>query len=165
MYSTVIVLDDFKHVDRNGNEVAGSFADESHHIQLQYEEWYYILLKPWVHYIPARNGTELNEVMKKLQADPGLGLRIAENGAKLVHDVLNMHCVQSYWINLLNEYARRMTYRVEGPRKGAELLTNEMILDVTYVQGLKYGEQMSTFQKWKDYFRKSFSSSEGWSIW
>jgi hypothetical protein len=146
--STVIVLDDFKRVDALGHAIATTSDNTHTDIQMNHEEWFYALMKPWVHYVPAHNGTDLNRVMKYLLANPHKAREIANNGAKLAMELLHPYCIGYYWTTLLVEYSKRMTYKTKTLHPGAVSLTNSLIIDVQTMEESRNPKSESFFKWW-----------------
>eukprot|EP01038_Epipyxis_sp_PR26KG_P015338 gene15338-20669_t len=122
--STVIIMDDYvKTIEGN--------------LTMKYEEWFYPALIPWVHYVPAHNGTHLNDVMEYLLKHPEISAQIANNGAEFASVVLHPTCVLYYWLEILQQYANRMTYRAKVPAAKAILLTNSLIADVRAMEDVR----------------------------
>jgi len=74
-----------------------------------FSEWYYHLLRPWVHYVPVREYLEdLPEQARWLlhEAPPGTGECLARNAAAFARQHLHARAVACYWWRLLSTWAR-----------------------------------------------------------
>lgn len=67
---------------------------------VDYQEFYYELLKPWIHYIPVTAGS-LNATMSKLRAAPALCKHIIHSQHQFVSNVLSYARLQDYVQSLL----------------------------------------------------------------
>ncbi len=64
-------------------------------VDLQWEEFWYEYLIPWVHYVPlAADGSDGDAVLDFLEAHPEEAKAIAENGRQFVLQRLRMQDVQ-----------------------------------------------------------------------
>lgn len=134
--STVIILDDFidttkdqgYYIIATNNSGRSSGSDDKNNssssninnvfnklmndstLRMKYEEWYYPLLRPWVHYVPARNAMEVNDVMNMLQQNVTLAKEIAANGARFAATVFHPTCLTHYWISQLVSFQIRKVH-------------------------------------------------------
>jgi hypothetical protein len=98
-----------------------------------YKEWFYPALKPWVHYIPAHNGSELNTIMHRIrekQISPKQVESIIEKGQTLVRNLLHPDCVRAFWIAFLEEYGKRMKFTVDQPAPDARNMIIGNVIDI-----------------------------------
>ncbi|XP_030370727.1 O-glucosyltransferase rumi isoform X2 [Scaptodrosophila lebanonensis] len=83
------------------------------HVGEEWQEFFYIALKPWVHYVPvSSNATaeDLEELILYLRLNDELAEQIAQRGYDFIWNHLKMRDVECYWRQLLLEYAKLMTY-------------------------------------------------------
>ncbi len=84
------------------------------HVGDEWREFFYPLLKPWVHYVPVSSSATEGEIELLLEffmksADVGRG--IATRGQKLVQKKLRMEDVSCYWTMLLQKYASLLDFK------------------------------------------------------
>lgn len=82
-------------------------------VNLEWQEFWYSMLIPWVHYVPlAADGSDADVIVDFLEAHPEEAAMIAENGRQFVLQRLRMDDVQHYWDDLLTEYATLQSFTV-----------------------------------------------------
>lgn len=70
-----------------------------------WEQWYYDMLKPWIHYVPIKNDfSDINEQIEWCINNDDKCKIISENATKFIIEKLNMEEVQKYVIDLFNKY-------------------------------------------------------------
>lgn len=82
-----------------------------------FSEWYYRLLKPWVHYVPVLEFLEdLPEVAAYMRENPALGKCIAENSVKFAKRYLNKWTAACYMWRLMSVWGAQQPngVRTEG---------------------------------------------------
>jgi Glycosyl transferase family 90 len=80
-----------------------------------FSEWYFHLLRPWVHYVPVREFLEdLPEVAAYMRENQELGKCIAENGKKFAKRYLNNWTASCYMWRLLSAWSSQQP---EGSRR------------------------------------------------
>eukprot|EP01051_Picozoa_sp_SAG22_P013076 SAG22_NODE_1426_length_4457_cov_8.244149_2_plen_117_part_00 len=74
-------------------------------------EFWYSQLVPWVHYVPLKaDGSDADDIVHFLDTNPEIAETIANNGREFVLQRLRPEDVQSYWDDLLSEYAKVQNY-------------------------------------------------------
>jgi hypothetical protein len=132
--STVVVVDDinvnydnqaenFKLTPEQASKNNDVLRRRNGYYRSHYEEWYYPLVVPYLHFLPARNGVEVNRAMMILKSNPKLAELIAQNGVELAKKIFHPSFVNKYWLKLLQTYSERMTYRVTEVTDDAVPLT------------------------------------------
>ena len=116
--STVFIIERWRHV--------------SDAIAWNYAEWYYPMLEPWVHFIPAGNGGELKTIHQFLSTAPNEAQDIASASFALAKRIFNPNFVQEYFVELLTAYASRMTYNATQPLPGAIPLMDGILSKLAY---------------------------------
>lgn len=84
------------------------------HSDDKWTEFFYLKMKPWVHYIPIRIGASKNEIRELLefaQENDPIVSQIAERGKNFIRDHLRMKDVLCYWKKLLVSYASLLSYQ------------------------------------------------------
>ncbi|KAL1518865.1 hypothetical protein AB1Y20_003142 [Prymnesium parvum] len=82
-----------------------------------FKEWWYPLLKPWVHYVPVdRSLRDLVERVEWANAHPDAVAAIGAAGAAFARQHLHKHAIACYWWQLLSEFAALQSFqpRVHG---------------------------------------------------
>ncbi|KAL3927726.1 MAG: hypothetical protein SGPRY_002690 [Prymnesium sp.] len=82
-----------------------------------FREWWYPLLKPWVHYVPVDRA--LRDIVQRVNwanAHPQEVAAIGAAGAAFARQHLQKHAVACYWWQLLTEFAALQSFkpRTEG---------------------------------------------------
>lgn len=79
----------------------------------EWTEFFYYKLKPWIHYIPVTMNDEksLQSLIEFAKAHEEKMSEIAERGRKFIEENLTMADVQCYWDKLIEEYAKRLTFK------------------------------------------------------
>lgn len=83
------------------------------HVGSEWQEFFYPLLKPWVHYIPVDTHANKEEIKKLIQfaiTNNELSKEIVENGFKVIWDHLRMEHINCYWKRLLKRYVKLLKY-------------------------------------------------------
>ena len=78
-------------------------------------EWFYPLLRPWVHYVPV--GRQLDDVLDRVRwanAHPDEVAAIARRGAAFAKQHLHTHTVACYWWQLLTEWAAMQSFHARA---------------------------------------------------
>jgi len=84
------------------------------HVGEEWLEFYYPLMKPWVHYVPIK--TDFSDAMTHLDfvmENDDIAREISERGKEFILNHLRMEDIVFYWFHLLREYAKLMTWKVE----------------------------------------------------
>lgn len=72
-----------------------------------FSEWFYHLLKPWVHYVPVREQLEdLVEQVQWVKDHPKAGACIAANAQRMAKKHLNKYAVACVWWRILSTLAK-----------------------------------------------------------
>ncbi|KAI1301540.1 O-glucosyltransferase rumi -like protein [Halotydeus destructor] len=75
-------------------------------------EYFYPLLKPWVHYVPISSDMkDLEAKIEFLRDNDDVAKEVAEKGFELIINHLTMDSVSCYWQQLLQEYTKLLNYR------------------------------------------------------
>ncbi|KAJ8960819.1 hypothetical protein NQ318_020115 [Aromia moschata] len=83
------------------------------HVGDEWLEFFYPVLKPWVHYVPVEadaSKEELQELIEFAVRHDDIAREIAENGYNAIWNHLTMRDVVCYWSKLLKRYAKLLTY-------------------------------------------------------
>jgi len=86
------------------------------HVGEEWEEFFYPLLKPWVHYIPVDKYSDQEDLLQLLEFvkhDQESSRRIAQRGADFIMENLTLDTVRCYWRNLLLKYTSLLDYAVK----------------------------------------------------
>ncbi len=84
-------------------------------VDLQWQEFWYSHLIPWVHYVPlAADGSDADAIVDFLETHQDEAATIAENGRQFVLQRLRMEDIQHYWDDLLTEYATLQSFTVSA---------------------------------------------------
>lgn len=81
-------------------------------------EFFYPMLRPWVHYVPVLP-SQLDNVkflLNFVRDNPQVAEEIADRGFRAVRDHLRMKDVRCYWRKLLKTYGRLIRYPVVRDR-------------------------------------------------
>ncbi|XP_071818025.1 protein O-glucosyltransferase 1-like [Apostichopus japonicus] len=82
------------------------------HVGDQWLEFFYPALKPWVHYIPLPSSLEnTKELIEFAMANQDISKAIAKRGRDFVWNHLKLDEVECYWLKLLKDYAKLLTYK------------------------------------------------------
>lgn len=86
-------------------------------VESEWIEFFYPLLKPWIHYIPIdKNFENVIELLEFLNENQLLASRIAKRGFEFIRDQLTMKTIRCYWQQLLTLYSDRLiSYRPLKP--------------------------------------------------
>ncbi|KAI9018415.1 glycosyl transferase family 90-domain-containing protein [Hyaloraphidium curvatum] len=98
--------------------------------QTPYAEFFYSLLRPWVHYIPLEhNLTDLEDKILWARANDGYARQVAEQGRAHAERYLAPRVVDAYWADLLQRYARlqRFDVRLPGNWTGNRLVLGKLL--------------------------------------
>lgn len=77
------------------------------HVGNEWLEFFYLALKPWVHYVPVKQDlSDVRELLEFAKANPDVMENMAERGQKFILDHLRMEDVSCYWKKLLHQYAK-----------------------------------------------------------
>jgi Glycosyl transferase family 90 len=88
-----------------------------------FSEWYFHLLRPWIHYVPVREFLEdLPEVAAYMRENKALGKCIAENGKKFAKRYLNKWTASCYMWRLLSAWSSQQP---EGSRILEGMMTTD----------------------------------------
>jgi hypothetical protein len=84
--------------------------------ETEWAEFFYSLLRPYIHYIPLGRGLEdLYTQLEWAQQNEAWTRRIAENGQAYANDHFNAEAVDAYFGSVLTEYARLQRFTVTFP--------------------------------------------------
>lgn len=93
------------------------------HVDDGWEEFYYPMLQPWVHYVPLRpDSRDLEHLLRFFLRHDGIAREIATAGAVVIREHLRMADVEAYWVELLRQYARLMRWEVTRASLPREML-------------------------------------------
>nr|CAG4641759.1 EOG090X07KN [Eurycercus lamellatus] len=90
------------------------------HVGDEWTEFFYHALKPWIHYIPVRNGASQRELARLIhfaRQNDNIVSRIASRGHQLVWKRLKLSDVECYWRFLLAEYAKLLRFTPQPDRQ------------------------------------------------
>ena len=107
----------------DGNAAASRLASLLHTgsavflVDSPFREWWYPLLKPWVHYVPV--GRALEDLVQRVEwanAHPTEVAAIGKAGATFARQHLHKHAIACYWWQLLTQFAGLQSFhaRHEG---------------------------------------------------
>jgi len=77
-----------------------------------FSEWWYPLMKPWVHYVPV--GRALQDVVERVEwanGHPEEVTAIAAAGQAFARQHLHKHTIACYWWQLLSEFAALQSFK------------------------------------------------------
>lgn len=95
------------------------------HVGEDWKEFFYPSLKPWVHYLPVRTDLEnVEELLEFAKQNDGVVREIAERGYDTVWKHLRMEDVSCYWLKLLENYAKLLTYTVTRDKRLKRITSN-----------------------------------------
>ncbi|EDW80613.2 uncharacterized protein Dwil_GK11623 [Drosophila willistoni] len=100
------------------------------HVGQEWQEFFYSSLKPWIHYVPVGSNAseeDLEGLILYLRQHDDLAEEIAERGFQFVWQQLRMKDILCYWRQLLQEYAKLLSYNVEMELKFHEVLPRTAI--------------------------------------
>ena len=89
---------------------------------LEYYEWWYVYMKPWVHYIPLEE--DLSDVREKIQWARDNDEKVQEivkNASELVAKWVNPELMYCYYAKAFSAYAKRMSRPVQVTDEHEEL--------------------------------------------
>ncbi|KAK7873951.1 hypothetical protein R5R35_012961 [Gryllus longicercus] len=84
------------------------------HVGDEWQEFFYLSLKPWVHYIPVpANASKdtLRKLISYAQRHDEIVKGIAQRGRQHILEHLGMQDVKCYWGRLLKKYAKLLTFQ------------------------------------------------------
>ncbi|XP_033209397.1 O-glucosyltransferase rumi homolog [Belonocnema kinseyi] len=84
------------------------------HVGHEWNEFYYNLMKPWIHYIPVpkdASQSELEELVQFAKDNDEISKKIAHRGRDFIWEKLRMTDVICYWRRLLKMYIKLLTYK------------------------------------------------------
>ncbi|XP_065216501.1 O-glucosyltransferase rumi homolog [Planococcus citri] len=84
------------------------------HVGNEWIEYFYPLMKPWVHYVPIKsdyNRKDIKNILEFFVKHDDLAEKIANNGYQFVRDHLKMSNVTWYWRTLLENYIKLQSYK------------------------------------------------------
>ncbi|XP_012274696.1 O-glucosyltransferase rumi homolog [Orussus abietinus] len=84
------------------------------HVGDEWLEFYYTLMKPWIHYIPVPKNasqSELRELIKFARDNDEISEKIANKGRDFIWQNLTMSNVIAYWRILLKRYSKLLLYK------------------------------------------------------
>ncbi|XP_045165596.2 protein O-glucosyltransferase 1-like [Mercenaria mercenaria] len=82
------------------------------HVGEDWMEFFYSAMKPWVHYIPVRQDlTDVRELLQFAQENDAVVHKIALRGRQFIWDHLRMEDVSCYWLKLLKQYAKLLSFK------------------------------------------------------
>nr|CAD7598486.1 unnamed protein product [Timema genevievae] len=85
------------------------------HVGDEWLEFFYPMLRPWVHYVPVKSSITSHELRELLQfaTDYDSEMKdIATRGQHVIHNHLRLDDVMCYWRVLLETYTRLLKYQV-----------------------------------------------------
>ncbi|CAG4923410.1 unnamed protein product [Colias eurytheme] len=85
------------------------------HVGEDWLEFFYLSLKPWIHYIPISPKATKEEIVKYInyfKDNDALAKQIAERGYQHIWDNLRDKDVKCYWKKLLKKYEKLLKYKV-----------------------------------------------------
>lgn len=82
------------------------------HVGEEWIEFFYIQLKPWVHYIPVKQDlSDLSELLQFVKENDAVAEEIAIRGRNFILDHLRMEDLYCYWEMLLTDFSKLLTYK------------------------------------------------------
>ncbi|GAB5357242.1 hypothetical protein AAMO2058_000357400 [Amorphochlora amoebiformis] len=98
-YKYLFVIHGFGTAYRLRDHLASGLCSILH--EGKFTEWYYPLLKPWVHYVPLREDmSNLESVLEWLKTHPDKGRQIGRNARKFYLDYLTFENISNYVYHL-----------------------------------------------------------------
>jgi len=83
------------------------------HVGEEWLEFYYLAMKPWVHYVPIKTTfTDALEHLQFVKENDDIARQIAKAGYDFIMAHLRMEDVQYYWYSLLRDYANLQRWTV-----------------------------------------------------
>uniref|UniRef100_A0A1B0FIL8 Glycosyl transferase CAP10 domain-containing protein n=1 Tax=Glossina morsitans morsitans TaxID=37546 RepID=A0A1B0FIL8_GLOMM len=86
------------------------------HVGDDWLEFFYLALKPWVHYVPLpKYPTEgdIEDMLEFFEKNDDLAKEIADAGYEFIWKHLRMQDVECYWRMLLKKYAKLLKFKIE----------------------------------------------------
>jgi protein glucosyltransferase len=78
---------------------------------MNWQEFFYGKLQPWVHYVPSRgDGRDAAAVVEFLRAHDEAARTIGTNARRFIREHLRLEDVHSYWELLLSEYSKLLDF-------------------------------------------------------
>uniref|UniRef100_T1J8Z6 Glycosyl transferase CAP10 domain-containing protein n=1 Tax=Strigamia maritima TaxID=126957 RepID=T1J8Z6_STRMM len=84
------------------------------HVGDEWDEFFYPLLKPWVHYIPVKSGhksSDLESLLQFAKRNDAKMQKIAQNGFDAIWTHVTMENVECYWQQLIRRFSHLQTYK------------------------------------------------------
>eukprot|EP00823_Brevimastigomonas_motovehiculus_P001155 TRINITY_DN11684_c0_g1_i1.p1 TRINITY_DN11684_c0_g1~~TRINITY_DN11684_c0_g1_i1.p1 ORF type:complete len:423 (+),score=97.60 TRINITY_DN11684_c0_g1_i1:80-1348(+) len=93
------------------------------HVGEEWKEFYYDLMKPWVHYVPIKTDlSDVEDTISFLKDNDDLAERISQNGFDFAFKHLRMQDVTNYWYGILRRYATLQKWKVEKDPATSEVV-------------------------------------------
>uniref|UniRef100_A0A1A9W1A1 CAP10 domain-containing protein n=1 Tax=Glossina brevipalpis TaxID=37001 RepID=A0A1A9W1A1_9MUSC len=86
------------------------------HVGDDWLEFFYLALKPWVHYVPLRKyptEADIENMLEFFKKNDDLAKEIANAGYEFIWQHLRMQDVECYWRTLLKKYANLLQFKIE----------------------------------------------------
>ena len=86
------------------------------HVGHEWVEFFYPLLKPWVHYIPIDSNydpSDLVELLKFFQNHDTFATKIANQGYHVIWKHLRLSTIECYWKRLIIQYSKLLNYSIK----------------------------------------------------
>ncbi|XP_043287825.1 O-glucosyltransferase rumi homolog [Venturia canescens] len=83
------------------------------HVGDEWTEFYYEVMKPWIHYIPVHKDAsqqQLEHLLNFARDNDNLVKKIADRGRDFIWNKLRMQDVTCFWRRLLQRYSKLLTY-------------------------------------------------------
>ncbi|PSN39670.1 O-glucosyltransferase rumi [Blattella germanica] len=84
------------------------------HVGDEWLEFFYPVLRPWVHYIPVKSNASKEDIQRLLEfvkEHDDIAQEIADRGHELIRSLLRLKDVKCYWRKLLKKYASLLEYK------------------------------------------------------
>ncbi|KAK0158537.1 hypothetical protein PV328_009528 [Microctonus aethiopoides] len=84
------------------------------HVGNEWTEFYYSLMKPWIHYIPVAKDADQRQLKRLIEFakdNDSIAKQIAQRGRDFIWKKLQMSDIVCYWRKLLKNYAKHLTYQ------------------------------------------------------
>ncbi|KAK6175502.1 hypothetical protein SNE40_013955 [Patella caerulea] len=82
------------------------------HVGDEWLEFFYPIMKPWVHYIPVKQDlSDVEDLLHFAKENDEVAKKIATRGRQFIWDHLKMEDISCYWKKLLKSYAKLLKFK------------------------------------------------------